>query len=551
MHEVIEQAREFLGMVWRRRWLALAVAWVVGIASWGFVILMPNTYTSSTRVYVDTANILQPLLRGLAVEVDIEAEVELMQRTLTSRPNLERVIRIAGLASEPQGPEELEGLIIGLERNVGVERAGRNLFAINYTHTDPEVARDVVQALLNIFVESHVGESRKDMDTAREFLVAQIKDYEQKLEAAETRLARYKQQNLALLYGQRGYQDRMETFEQQLRKVKAELRDARARRDTIKSELKSIPEFNVLSTQGGLGPPSNTSIEILELESQLGEYLVRYTEQHPDVVETRRRLDRLLALQEAEIASPFPGASPIEPNGGQVDAAAGYATPNPVYERLKVSLIEEQAKISSLGQQVQDASAQVDKLRQLAGRVPVVEAELKRLDRDYEILKKNYEALLARRESEKISRAREQGFEEIQFRVIEPPLLPVSPSGPARLLFFTAGLVFAIGAGLGVALAIGLLHIRITSVSELRSNFDLPVYGSISKVVSPLSRRLAYLNLAAFGLSALILLGGFASLVLVEKEVGVGTLAQDEDWVATLQASLLKTAESDAAPSEP
>ena len=545
MHEVIAQALEFLSMIWRRRWLALAVAWVVGIASWGFVILMPNTYTSSTRVYVDTASILRPLLRGLAVEVDIEAEVELMQRTLTSRPNLERVVRMAGLDSELRGPEDLEGLILGLERNVGVERAGRNLFAINYTHADPETARDVVKALLTIFVESHVGQSRKDMDTAREFLVAQIKDYEQKLEAAETRLARYKQQNLALLYGQRGYQDRMETFEQQLSTVKAELRDARARRDTIKAELKSIPEFNVLSTPGGLGPPSTTEIEILELESQLGEYLARYTEQHPDVVETRRRLDRLLAQQEAELAAPFPGALPGEANGGPADVPAGYATPNPIYEKLKINLIEEEAKISSLGRQVQDAGAQVDKLRQLAGRVPVVEAELKRLDRDYEILKKNYEALLARRESEKISRAREQGFEEIQFRVIEPPLLPLSPSGPARLLFFTAGLVFAIGAGLGVALAIGLLRHRITSVSELRSNFDFPVYGSISKVVSPFGRRLAFMNLAAFGLSALILLGGYAGLVVVENKVGVGTLAQEEDWVASLQASLLKTAESD------
>lgn len=550
MHEVIEQALEFLGMIWRRRWLALAVAWVVGISSWGFIVLMPNTYTSSTRVYVDTANILQPLLRGLAVEVDIEAEVELMQRTLTSRPNLERVIRMTGLASEPQGPEELEALIFGLERNVGVVRAGRNLFAINYTHTDPEVARDVVKALLTIFVESHVGASRRDMDTAREFLVAQIEDYEQQLEAAETRLARYKQQNLALLYGQTGYQTRMETFEEQLSKVKAELRDARARRDTIKAELESIPEFNMLSTPGGLGPPSNTAVEILELESQLSEYLARYTEQHPDVVETRRRLDRLLAQQEAELALPFPGASPIEANGGRADAAAGYATPNPIYESLKISLIEEQAKISSLGRQVQDAGAQVDKLKQLAGRVPVVEAELKRLDRDYEILKRNYEALLARRESEKISRAREQGFEEIQFRVIEPPLLPVSPSGPARLLFFTAGLVFAVGAGLGIALTIGFLRNRITSVSELSSSFGLPVYGSISKVVSPLARRLAYVNLAAFGLCALMLLGGYAGLMLVEKQVGVGNLTQDEDWVATLQAGLLKTAESDGSQSQ-
>lgn len=548
MHEVIAQAQEFLGMIWRRRWLALAVAWVVGIASWGFVILMPNTYTSSTRVYVDTASILRPLLRGLAVEVDIEAEVELMQRTLTSRPNLERVVRMTGLNSEIKGPEELEGLIFGLGRNVEVVRAGRNLFAISYTHADPEVARDVVKALLTIFVESHVGQSRKDMDTAREFLVAQINDYEEKLEAAEARLARYKQQNLPLLYGQRGYQGRMETFEEQLSKVTGELRDARARRDTLKRELNSIPEFNVQSTPGGTGPPSNTAIEILELETQLSEYLARYTEQHPDVVETRRRLDRLLALQEAELASPFPGASPFEPGGGQVDAAAGYATPNPIYERLKISLIEEEAKISSLRQSVQDAGEQVDKLRQLAGRVPVVEAELKRLDRDYEILKKNYEALLARRESEKISRAREQGFEEIQFRVIEPPLLPVSPSGPARLLFFTAGLVFAIGAGLGVALAIGFLRNRITSVSELRSSFDLPVYGSISKVVSPFARRLAYVNLAAFGLSALILLGGYAGLVFVEKEVGVGTLTQDEDWVGSLQAGLLKNAKNDASP---
>ena len=97
MDEILEQFTTAIRLVWRRRWLAVFTAWGVSVAGWSLVATLPDTYESKSLVYVDTANILRPLLKGLAVENDLKAEVNLMQNTLLSRPNLMNVLQMTDL----------------------------------------------------------------------------------------------------------------------------------------------------------------------------------------------------------------------------------------------------------------------------------------------------------------------------------------------------------------------------------------------------------------------------------------------------------------------
>jgi uncharacterized protein involved in exopolysaccharide biosynthesis len=79
-----------------------------------------------------------------------------------------------------------------------IREAGRdNLYTLAYTDTDAQRAKRVVQSMVSIFVESGLGDKRKDSDTARRFIEEQIKAYEQKLEDAENRLKEYKLRNIA------------------------------------------------------------------------------------------------------------------------------------------------------------------------------------------------------------------------------------------------------------------------------------------------------------------------------------------------------------------
>ena len=70
MNEIIEQLLGYLRGIWRNRWYAMVCAWLVCLLGWTVVFILPDQYEVSARVIVDTQTILQPLLKGLTVEVD-------------------------------------------------------------------------------------------------------------------------------------------------------------------------------------------------------------------------------------------------------------------------------------------------------------------------------------------------------------------------------------------------------------------------------------------------------------------------------------------------
>src|SRR5215813_4097779 len=106
MHDLKRHLLFHLVMLWRRRWLALGIAWPLCLAGWLIVALLPNKYLATARIYVDTETLLAPLLKGIAVDVDMNQQVEVMQRTLLSRPNLQKVLRATELDLLTATPED-------------------------------------------------------------------------------------------------------------------------------------------------------------------------------------------------------------------------------------------------------------------------------------------------------------------------------------------------------------------------------------------------------------------------------------------------------------
>ena len=200
MDHLLRQLNTHLRAIWRRRWLGLAVAWIVAIAGAVAVSRIPDRYEASARVYVDTESVLRPLLSGLAVQPDLNQRLTILSRTLISRPNVEKLIRMTDMDLHLQSPEQRDALIDRLSRSVSIASAGRdNLYTLAYRDSDPEQAKRVVQSLLSIFVESSLGDKRQDADSARRFIEEQIKVYEKRLEEAENRLKDFKLRNIQVL----------------------------------------------------------------------------------------------------------------------------------------------------------------------------------------------------------------------------------------------------------------------------------------------------------------------------------------------------------------
>src|SRR5574343_269372 len=181
MDEILRQVLAILRATWKHRRLGMLVAWVVGAIAAGIILRMPDRYEASARIFVDTQSILKPLMSGMAVQPNVEQQVTMLSRTLITRPNVEKLVRMADLDLKKQTKVQAEAQIEHLMKTLSISTTGRdNLYTLAYNDPNPEVAKRVVQSLVSIFVESSLGATRKDTASATTFINEQIKAYEAK-----------------------------------------------------------------------------------------------------------------------------------------------------------------------------------------------------------------------------------------------------------------------------------------------------------------------------------------------------------------------------------
>jgi len=532
MNDVYLQLINFLSGIWRRRWYVIAVSWLICGAGWTVVASLPDRYESSTRIYVDMDTMLGPLMKGIAVEMNLFQQIDIMRRTLLSRPNLEKIILMTDLDLTLKNDEDKEKLIETMTAKINVKQQGRNLFEISYEDTEPGVTKRVVQAVMQIFVEGNLGASRKDMETTRRFLEGQIRDYERQLVSAETRLAKFKRDNMGLLPGEGNYYSHMQEIRQKKAGTEAQIGEASMIRDELRSQLKDVPQFlevaresNFSAAGGQIGPDTDLHVRILELQQVMDSLLTRFTDNHPDVLSTKRRLEALQKqLQDQQQVAAVAGPGESGAGDSPAEASAGKKlVSNPVYEQVKLQLVQQEGIIAALKNRVSQQAKDEEKWSKVAKLVPQVEAQLAQLDRDYEIVKKGYEQLRSRQESAKLARDLETKAQKIQFRIIDPPKLPAKPSGPNRPLLFAVVLVAGLVVGAAFAFLLSQINTTFSTVQRLRSTFTLPVLGKISAIVSVKERRHRRRELLGFSMVCVCLLIAFGGLVGMEM-FGTGQL---------------------------
>ncbi len=521
--------RRMLIAAWRYRWGAVAVSWLVSGAGWTGVYFIPNQYEASARLYVDADVVLTPLLRGLSIDSSLTSQLDVLQRTLLSRPNLEKLVSNTDLDLQITGPADLETLVAKLGSEIKITPQTRNLFTITYRNPSPKLAFDVVQTILTTFIESKTGNNRSEMENAQLFLQQQIAGYEQQLRAAERKRADFRAKYIDLLpLGDTGA-SRLDQAQGNLRQLQGSLADQVAKRDLLNRELTSTPQLIVTETEtapaqatavpggpaGPAGPLKDPRVEAAQ--NELNDLRLRYTDNHPDVVSAKRRLEGLKAQAEQTAAAASKTAETAAATAKTDAAAAAKAAenqpavparpvkslPNPIYEQLKVRLYEVESLIASLQRQIADATRERDRLEEMARSAPGVQAEFLNLNRDYDVQRKNYDELLARRESMRIATAAEADADKIKIQVIDPPQVPQNPVAPKRTLLIST--VLAIGLAAGVAMSVLLVQFdqSFHTIDELRE-LGLPVAGGVSLLNVSVSRgRLA--SVIMFAMSLLLL----------------------------------------------
>lgn len=494
MQEIIDQVFDAIRGAWRFRRVALVVAWVFCIAGWAFVLIMPNKYEAVARVFVDPTTSLRPVIQGLAVEHDVNAELNLVRQSLLSEVQLSRLVSVTGLGDGIGGEVGKQRVIADLRSRINISVQGSSapgvdaynpnpskIYSLSYTDSQRERALQVVDILLNSFVEGTLGGKRQGTQQAQRFLETQIREYENRLSQAEERLAEFKKRNVGMVPGeqQSDYFTRLQTEMDAVKRTQSAINLASTRREALQRQLRGEVPVAVASTGTGQntgGTSQGDSLSrIKETQARLDDLLLRFTDKHPEVIATRATLEELKVRRNEEIEALKRG----DPNA----AASTGASSNPVYQSIQLALNQVEVDLASLRSELADRQQKVADLRRMVDTMPQVEAEYARLNRDYTVTRAQYTALAERLEKARVGEEADASG-AVRFEVIDPPNAAFDPVSPKRLLLIAAILVMGVGAGISIAYLLNLLQPVFHNSRTLSAATGLTVLGAVSLSLS-------------------------------------------------------------------
>jgi polysaccharide chain length determinant protein (PEP-CTERM system associated) len=505
MHELITEVLSYIQSATRYKWVSIILVWVISLAGWVFVAQMPDKYEASARVHVDTRSVLRPLLSGLAIQPDVSKQIRLMSKLMFSRPNLEKVARMTDLDLGAKDDASMERIVKRLQSSMSITGGENNLFTISAEDQNPVTAKRVVQALLTIFVEQTLGESREDSNSAQKFLDQQLKEYETRLVAAERAREDFKRANYGLLPGQGGdLYGQLNALGEQLESAKIALQEAINRRDEMQRQLDDEePTFMDFGAQAQASP---LDLRIQAMQSRLDELLLKYTKGHPEVIAIKKTIIDLERQKKKE------EEAALEENSGAI--MGGEA--NPVFQQKKIALGEANANVASLNSRVTIFEQKIEDLKKQMDERLKVETQLQGLNRDYATIKTNFDALLERREKARMSESVEQNTDSVKFKIVDPPQVPSKPSSPKRILLSAGVLIGGIVVSIGIAVFLSLLRPAFTTTNKLREITGLPVLGSVSMNWIPQVRQRKWREFVAFVTAFAMLLVVFLGVIALE-----------------------------------
>lgn len=533
LHEVYQQIKSVVYGIWRKRWYMMATTWLICLVGWGGVSTMPYRYESSAQIFVNTETILPTIVQDFGINIDISRRIEAVRAQLVTRPNLEKIIRRSEyLERLATNDAALNQLISNMQSDIRVLPLQGSQYRIQYENGDSrlsdrqraEVARNVVNNLLSIFLEGSSDSTTGDTENAADFLDQQIQDYEERLSAAEQLHAQFKQENIDYIGGEGAFLGRRDEAKEELRDTRSKLAEFQVALDTLQEQIKNVPatirEARSSRTSGGssddpLQERINEQQKKLDNLRNLG-----YRDLHPDVKNVQRQLDVLLKEQKDQQDAVAAELSQSAETGKNSNFTT--ETPNRLYEQLMFNIIDTRTQIKTYEQRELEQQKLVADLEEKAKRVPEIQARESQLQRDFSQLRSFYNDLLDRKQDLDLQTDVESADGTVSLRVVEQPSLPTRPSGPNRLLFMSGMFVFALVAGIGFALVLSVLRPVVLTVEQLRSQFDLNILGNVSRSLSEEETRQRSMELLMFAGATALLFIVFAGFVVFDMIGGPG-----------------------------
>ena len=447
----------------RKGWWIIPICLVSG-GGLGLLVasVLPKQYTSQTLVLVAKPTVPSEYVRPVVTE-DLNRRLASMQEQILSRTRLEPVIEQFGLYHDDRNKVHVEELVDRLRKAIeisplapmaGTEDRSMPGFSVKVTFDNPQSAQQICTSITSMFMEQNASALEQQAVRTTSFLSEELNKAKAALDQQDAKLAQFKRQymgslpeetqsNLAFLAS---LNSQLEANSQALN---------RAQQDRAFGEsLLDQQQANWKAAQTGQNPETMED-QLRIAQEQLTALEGLYTEKHPDVIKKRSQVEELRKKisQAPEISSSSKGKKPsVEP---------------PQIQQLRASLREQDLNIADLTKR----QAQIqDQIRVFQGRVqasPMVEQQLKEFMRNYQSAADFYNELLKNQEHSAMATSLAHQQEGEQFRVLDPPSLPASPSFPKKMNLVGEGL------GAGSMLAIAILYILMVMDKTLHTEKDV------------------------------------------------------------------------------
>ncbi|HTC46964.1 MAG TPA: GNVR domain-containing protein [Candidatus Aquilonibacter sp.] len=451
--------------VFRRYWWIPAFMTVtLGVIGLAASLVLPKKYTSSTLVLVEQPTVPKDLIKPVITD-DLNERMASMKAQILSRSRLESIINKFGLYPRERQTTHMEDLVEKLKAAIDVEliqpMAGSTNheppgFNVSVTFDNPQLAQQICQEITSMFMEQNATGRVAQSNKVSQFLTEQLNEAKAKLEEQDKGLAKFKAEHLVSMPEQEqtnltllsGMNTQLDATTQAL---------TRAQQDkTLNETLLSQQEANWKLSQAGQQNPETQDQELAALESQLAALQAKYTPEHPDVIKLKTQIED---LKRRMGEAPAPKAAP--------SAAQISLREPPSIQQLRTKIKQDEFTISDMTKRQSQIQ---DQIRAIQGRLqasPVVEQQLKELTRSYQTASDIYNELLKKRENSAMATDLEHEQQGENFRVLDSPSLPLTPSFPKKIVFVGGSL------GAGLALSLGILYLLAVSDKAMYSERDV------------------------------------------------------------------------------
>jgi polysaccharide chain length determinant protein (PEP-CTERM system associated) len=452
-----------LGLIARHRWLFLLVACAITLATVAVVSSLPNRYSSEATLVVEQPQVSQRYVDGSA-NMTVTDAIQAMTQEVLSRARLMGVIDEFGLYAKVKNNLAPEGLLALMRKDLAVEpldeiRGNASAFKITFTTDNPQAAQAVTGRLTSLFIDWNVKRRGNQAVTTTNFFTEQLEAAKQRLKEQDEKQKSFKMQYLGELPERQSVNfEMLSDLRSQLQSTIAGLSRAQQQRMSLESALEE---------------------SLARLQSERAKLLTRYTPRHSEVIQKDQEIEKVAAsLKRFNTRTRESGVSPTV-------AVADDLSLGPLQKQVEANELE----TANLSREEQRLRAEIARYQNRLNLTPVREQQLAGILRDYDVYAQSVRDLQGKLLQARQSNSVEEHQVGQQFRLVDPPTLPLRPSGPKRLKISLGGVAGGIGLGLVLAFLADTRDSSFHSQKALSQLFALPLVLSVPLLLTPREER--------------------------------------------------------------